>query len=238
LKELISGDYDRDKPKILKLKIWMVKEEGDMDSRTEMTIPIILTPETLRRLKGRPSFIFNCASGELNLKEEKYRMIFAVHDKELSQTGTYEEKFVIPVSRKITDPQVATAFFGNLVEKRGGAAFQVSQEDSALQLSRHKFYPMELNIFRRQANVALLTQFFVPDKMTSIEPRFVLFLRGQEKGEVPAEVIDKSWNKKAGLWNLVYKLDFGAIPPGSYVLGIKGNVDTSILKSDLRVKIL
>ncbi len=203
-----------------------------------MTMPIILTPETLRRLRGRRSFLFNCASGELNLKDEKYRMIFAVHDEELSQTGTYEEKFVIPVSRKITDPQAATAFFGNLAEKRGGAAFRVSQEDSALQLSKYKFYPMELNIFRREANVALFTQFFVPDKKTSIEPRFVLFLRGQEKGEVPAEIIDKSWNKKAGLWSLVYKLDFVAIPPGSYVLVIKGNVDTSTLKSDLRVKIL
>jgi len=239
LKKLILGDYDREKSKTLKLKIWMVKEDGDMDSGTEMTIPIILTSETLQRLKGRPYFIFNCASGEINLKQEKYRMIFTVHDEELSQTGTYEEKLTLPVNQKIKKPQTATAFFGNLVERqRGGAAFRISTEDSALQLRRYSFYPVELNIFRRQANVALLTQFFVPDKKVSIEPRFVLVQRGQEKGEVPAEIIDKSWNKNASLWSIVYKLDVRTIPPGSYGLGIKGNVDISILEAHLRIKIL
>lgn len=239
LEELLLGDYDRDNSKILKLKIWMLKENGDMDSGTEMTIPINLTPETLQRLRGRRVFIYNCCSGELNLKQEKYRMIFAVFDKELSQTGAYEEELVLPVSQNIKEPQVATAFFGNLAEQqRGGAAFRVSSEDSALQLRRYKFYPMELNIFRPQANVALLTQFFVTDKNVSVEPRFVLVQDGQEKGDLPVEAIDKSWNKKVDLWSIVYKLDFSAFPAGSYVLVIKGNVDTSILEADLRVRIL
>lgn len=239
LKELIIGNYDRDKPKILKLKIWMMKEDGDMDPGTEMTMPIILTPETLQKLRGRPFFIYNCASGKVKLKQEKYRMIFAVHDEELSQTGTYEEELTIPGSQKIKEPQVATAFFGNLVEqRRGSSTFRVSAEDSSLQLQAYKFFPLELNIFRPRANIALLMQFFVPDKKTSIEPRFVLVQNGQEKGAVLGEVVDKSWNKKAGLWSIVYKLDFSAFPAGSYVLYIKGNVDTSFLEADLRVKIL
>jgi len=239
LRDLNFEGYDRDKPKIFKLKIWMVKEKEDMDSGTEMTMPIILTPELLQRLKGRPSYIFNCCSGELKLKEDKYRMIFVIRDEEFSKTGTYEEEFAIPVSQAIEAPQVSTAFFGYLAEQqRGGSAFQVSGEDAALQLHQHKFLPMELNIFRSKANVALLTQFFVSDKKTSIEPRFVLVENGLEKGDVPAKVIDKSWNKKMNLWSIVYKLDFSTFRTGSYVLDIKGKVDTSILEADLRVRIL
>lgn len=83
----------------------------------------------------------------------------------------------------------------------------------------------------------MLVDVVATDKDISIEPRFVLVENGLEKGYVSAKIIDKSWNKKTNLWNMVYKLDFSAFRAGSYVLHIKGNLDASILEAGLRVRI-
>jgi hypothetical protein len=43
----------------------------------------------------------------------------------------------------------------------------------------------------------------------------------EEKGSLPFQIVEQSWDKKAKVWNLVYTLDFQSVPKGEYILDVR-----------------
>jgi hypothetical protein len=157
----------------------------------------------------------------VNLKNDKYNLIFALYDEAESKVGTVEQELVIP---NIVDPfksQVITAVFGNLVQSSGGRDFELDQKDGTLQLKGHKLYPMGSNMFRPRKDIALFLQVYAQNKNIQVEPEFSLFQTEEEKSVLPFQTIEQVWDKNAKVWNCVYSLDFQTVPKGDYLLSIR-----------------
>jgi VWFA-related protein len=221
MKKIITEDYDWGQSKILKLGIWIDETGGDSSLKSEMAIPIVLTPNLLERLKRVQFFGFNCGSDEVKLKNDKYKLIFALYDEAESKVGTVEQDLVIPAIPDSSEPQILTTVFGNLVQSSKGGKFKLDQKDGTLQIKGHKLYPMGSNMFRPRNDIALFLQVYTRNKSIQVEPEFLLFQMGKEKGTLPFQAVEQAWDKKAKVWNCVYTLDFHTVPKGDYTLGIR-----------------
>jgi VWFA-related protein len=220
MKKIITEDYDWGKSKILKLGIWIDETGGGSSLKSEMAIPIVLTPNLLERLKRVQFFGFNCSSDEVKLKKNEYKLVFALYDEAESKIGTVEQDLVIPNVLGLSESQVLTAVFGNLVQSSGGGNLKLSQKDGTLQLKEHKLYPMGSNMFRPRKDIGLFLQVYSQHKDIHLEPEFALIQMGEEKGTLPFRTVEQSWDENAKVWNCVYTLDFRSMPKGSYILEI------------------
>jgi len=178
----------------------------------------------------------------LKLKKDKYRVIFALYDESRGEIGTVEQMFEVPSLKKEKDPTITSAVFGQLVKstKGGTKPFSISQEDGTLQVSQFKFYPLGLNQFKRREDISLFLQVYSPQKKVAFKPQFSLVQNGKEQGVLLSEVMDESWNKKAGIWNVVFKLNFEGFSEGEYTFRI-GLVDSSMnqeIEENLQIRIL
>jgi VWFA-related protein len=220
MKKIITEDYDWSKTKILKLGIWIDETGGDSSLKSEMAIPIVLTPNLLQRLRRVQFFGFNCGSDELKLNKKKYKLVFALYDEAESKIGTVEQDLVIP---DVTDPsesKILTAVFGNLVPSSGGGKFKLDQKDGTLRVKGHKLYPMGTNMFRPRGDIALFLQVHSPNNKIHPEPEFALFQIEEEKTVIASQKVEQSWDGKAKVWNCVYTLDFRTVQKGDYLLDI------------------
>ncbi len=83
-------------------------------------------------------------------------------------------------------------------------------------------------------------QVYSPQKKATFKRRFSLVQNGKEQGILLSEVVDESWNKKAGVWNVVFKLNFESFSKGEYDLRIR-LIDSSKkqeIEKNLQIKIL
>lgn len=220
MKKIITNDYDWDKTKFLKLGIWIDETGGESSLKSEMAIPIVLTPNLLERLRRVQFFGFNCGSDEVTLKNDKYRLIFALYDEAESRIGTLEQDLVIPDVFNLSHLQVLTSVFGNLIRSSGRGHFKLDQKDGTLQFKGHKLYPMGSNMFRPRGDIALFLQVHSPDNKILPEPEFMLYQKEEEKTVLPSQMVERSWDGKARVWNCVYTLDFRTLPKGDYFLDI------------------
>lgn len=221
IKKIITEDYDWNKSKILKLGIWIDESSGEGALKSEMAIPIILTPSLLERLRKAQFFGFNCGSDEVSLKKEKYRLVFALYDEAEAKIGTVEQDLVVPDVFDLSGSQVLTAVFGNLAQSSGEANFKLSQKDGTLQLRGQKLYPMGSNMFRPRRDIALFLQVHSRDKNINHTPEFALIRMGEERGRISYQLIEESWDENARVWNCVFTLDFQTTPKGDYTLDIR-----------------
>ena len=242
VQELILRDSDAREMKILKLNMWVEDLKKEDTFSTQVNIPFVLTPSFLDRLKNSKYFGYNTRSQRLKLKKDKYRVIFALYDESRGEVGTVEQMFEVPSLKKEKDPKITSAVFGQLAKstKGGIKPFSISQADGTLQVSQFKFYPLGLNQFKRREDICLFLQVYSPQKKAAFKPRFSLVQNGEEQGILLSEVVDESWNKKAGVWNVVFKLNFESFSEGEYVLRIR-LVDSSMkqeIEENLQIKIL
>ncbi|NIM59071.1 MAG: VWA domain-containing protein [Candidatus Aminicenantes bacterium] len=242
VQELILGDSDAREMKILKLNMWVEDIKKEDTFSTQVNIPFVLTPSFRDRLKNSKYFGYNTRSQRLKLKKDKYRVIFALYDESRGEIGTVEQMLDMPSLKDEKDPRVISAIFGQLVEsKKGGIKpFSISQQDGTLQVSQFKFYPLGLNQFKRRKDISLFLQVYSPQKKVAFKPRFSLIQNSKEQGILLSEVMDESFNKKAGIWNVVFKLNFEGFSEGDYTLRI-GLTDSSTnqgIEKKLQIKIL
>ncbi len=242
VQEVILRDSSVREIKTLKLNMWIEDLKKEDTFSTQVNIPFVLTPSFLDRLKNSKYFGYNTRSQRLKLKKDKYRAIFALYDEIRGEIGTVEQMFEVPSLKKEKDPTITTAVFGQLFKspKGGIKPFSISQEDGTLQVSQYKFYPLGLNQFKRREDISLFLQVYSPQKNVAFKPRFSLIQNGKEQGVLLSEVMDESWNKKAGIWNVVFKLNFESFSEGEYALRIR-LIDSSRkqeIEKNLQIKIL
>lgn len=242
VQEVILRDSKAREMKILKLNMWVEDLKKEDTFSTQINIPFVFTPSLLDRLKNSKYFGYNTRSQRLKLKKDKYRVIFALYDESRGEIGTVEQMLEVPSLKKEDDPEIASAVFGQLFQSpRGGIKpFSISQEDGTLQVSQFKFYPLGLNQFKPREDISLFLQVYSPQKKAAFKPRFSLLQNGKEQGNLLSEVVDESWNKKAGIWNVVFKLNFESFSEGEYALKIR-LVDSSAkqeIEQNLQIKIL
>jgi VWFA-related protein len=221
VKNIEPEDFEQGRSKVYKLGIWIDELGGDSALKSDMAIPIVLPPSLLERLRDVPFFGFNFSSNELKLKSDKYKLVFALYDEGNSRMGTVEHELTKPFFKSVSDLQLATVVFGNLVKSSRKGGFKLSEKDGTLQLKGYKLYPLGLNIFKPRKDVALFVQLYSRKKEISLEPKFPIFQKREQLGVIPARIVDRLWDKGARVWNCVYSLDFSGVPRGEYDLELK-----------------
>jgi len=221
VKNISPEDFERDRSKVFKLGIWIDEIGGDSALKSDMAIPIVLPPSLLERLRNVPFFGFNFSSDEVELKGDRYKLVFALYDEANSRMGTVEQELTRPFFKDVADLRLATAVFGNLANASGKGGFKLSEKDGTLQVKGYKLHPMGSNIFKPRKNVALFVQVYSPKKDIDLEPEFTILQQKEQITVVPARIVDRFWDKDARVWNCVYSLDFTSVPRGEYHLELK-----------------
>jgi VWFA-related protein len=221
VKNIYPEDFERNRPKVFKLGIWIDEIGGDSALKSDMAIPIVIPPSLLERLRNVPFFGFNFSSDELKLEGDKYKLVFALYDEANSRMGTVEQELTKPYLKNTADLQLATAVFGNLANSTGKGGFKLSEKDGTLQMKGYKLHPMGSNIFKPRKDIALFVQLYSPKKDIDLEPEFAIFQQREQLAVIPARIVDLLWDKDAKVWNCVYSLDFSSVPRGEYKLELK-----------------
>ena len=219
---LILGDDPNKEQKIVKVNFWVDDPQDKNAINARVDIPIDLSPSSRAKLKNIRYFGYNTCSQELKLKHGQYRMIYVVYDQDSDHVGTVEQVLEVPDLKGSEAGGIINAVFGRLVKsERRGRSFSISQEDAILQVGDFKFYPMGSNQFNANENVSLFLQVNMKDEKVKLDPQLVLLQNGRIHGNIPFETIKESWNKKAKIRNIIYKLNFANFSPGEYILDIR-----------------
>ena len=219
---LILGDDPNKEQKIVKVNFWVDDPQDKNAINARLDIPVDLTPSSRAKLKNIRYFGYNTCSQELKLKHGQYRMIYVVYDQDSDHVGTVEQVLEVPDLKGSEAGGIINAVFGRLVKsERRGRSFSISQEDAILQVGDFKFYPMGSNQFNANENVSLFLQVNMKDEKAKLNPQFVLLRNERTHGNIPFEIIKESWNKKANIRNIIYKLNFASLSPGEYNLNVR-----------------
>jgi len=219
---LILGDDPNKEQKIVKVNFWVDDPQDKNAINARLDIPVDLTPSSRAKLKNIRYFGYNTCSQELKLKHGQYRMIYVVYDEDSDHVGTAEQVLEVPALKGSDAGGIINAVFGRLVKsERGGRSFAISQKDATLQVGNFKFYPMGSNKFNASENVSLFLQVNMRDGEIRLDPEFVLLQNNMIQSKIPFETIKESWNKKAEIRNIVYKLNFASLSPGEYNLNVR-----------------
>ncbi len=219
---LILGDDLNKEQKIVKVNFWVDDPQDKNAINARLDIPIGLSPSSRAKLKNTPFFGYNTCSQELKLKHGQYRMVYVVYDQDSDLVGTVEQMFEVPNLKGSEAGEIINAVFGWLVKSESGEkSFTISQEDATLQVGNFEFYPMGSNKFNASENVSLFLQINMREEEITLDPEFVLLQNDMIQGNIPFETIKESWNKKAEIRNIAYKLNFVNFSPGEYNLDVR-----------------
>jgi len=215
---ILDEDPSRES-KVLNSHFWLDDSEGSDAFSAQIDIPIVLTGEFRKRLTSARFFGYNTCSQELKLKQDSYRLIFALHDPDTERTGTIRQDLPVPDLRNRDAPLIANAVFGQMARGRpSGRSFSISERDGTLQIGEDRFHPMGVNRFSRGRPIFLFLQVFIPGKKPRLNARFNVAQANGATAPIPAEKVREAWNGKANVANLVFKLDFSGFPVGEKIL--------------------
>ena len=238
---LILGDDPNKEQKIVKVNFWVDDPQDKNAINARLDIPIDLTPSSRVKLKYTSFFGYNTCSQELKLKHGQYRMVFVVYDDDRDLVGTVEQMIDVPNLKESEANRIVNAVFGRLIKSdRGKRSFAISQKDATLHVDNFKFTPIGSNRFFASENVALFLQVDMKDGEISLDSEFILLQNDMIQSKIPFEEIKESWNKKAKIRNIVYKLNLAGLSPGEYNLEVKltNDLNDQVIEKRILINIL
>jgi VWFA-related protein len=220
VQDLILGGDQFKEYTLIKTNLWMNDDSENQAFAAQMNIPIVLSESFRRRLAQAEFFGYSICSDELRIKPGLYTLIFAVYDQESGRVGTVEQMLEIPDYKK-SSPRIQTALFGRAVKIAvQGRPFTLSSKDGTLLTRSGKFYPMAGAEFRRGESVAVYIQISPVSPKREPAVAFDLIQGDSVIDTVPAIPVEKHWDKKAGVWHLVFSPQFNRFASGGYSLRI------------------
>jgi len=243
VRKILAGNDAGDKPVSLKFKITLDDPSGDSGFLTDVAIPLALTPNFLQRVRNAEYFGWSCASQETAFKPQSYRATLALYNRDLDEVGTVERILEVPELKEGGAAKLLTTAVGNLfkTEKVMGIPFTITSDDGTIEVPGFKFFPMAVAHVQRGRRAALLIQIYSASKPDKSGLGAVLTRAGAgQPGSVPAALIYEEWNKKTGIWNVLYELGLESLSPGDYGLALRWTnpAGAAWLESSLPLRIL
>ena len=239
VQDLILGGDPYREHKLLKANLWVDDGKGKNAIDARIDIPFNLTQSFRAKLMQARYFGFNTCSDDVKLKNRQYRVVFSLYDDESSRLGTVEQDLAVPALKKDQEIEIINTVFGRMMEtKKKGKNFTLSQKDGTMFVDKHLFHPMGTNQFRGKEKISLFMQIDLMQKPSQLEPEFLLFQNGMELGGVMGNLVNDDWNKKAGVQNVVYELDFSAFPQGDYTLRISLQDPTTQIQTEMNIPVI
>ena len=218
VRKVIGERAAEDKPVGLKFKITLDDPSGESGFLSDVAIPLTLTPAFLQRIKSAEYFGWSCASQETELKPQSYRATLALYNRDLDEMGTVERFIEVPELKEGGAAKLLTAVVGNLLktDKAMVLPFTIASDDGTLDVPNYMFFPMAVAHVQRGRKAALLIQIFSGQK-----PEGATLNAAAASSGVPAVLLYQEWNKKTGIWNVLYELGLESLSPGDYGFGLR-----------------
>ena len=225
VKGLLAEAVEEDRPLRLKAHITLNDKGEGAGLVSEVGMPFVLPSALLKNLRNAEFFGLSFGSQALRLRPGAYRTIIALLDEDSGRIGAAVREIEVPDGKPADRPRIVNGLLGYLLQDNGNPGraeipFTIARSDGALVLGGHRFQPMAVARIRRGQRVTLFVQLGSPAKDISLAPRLLLLQNGVAIASPPAEKIQDSWNKKAGIWNLIYGLDCASMVRGDYELKI------------------
>ena len=204
------------------LHVWVKDEKrGDAAFRGQIQIPFVVDNSFMNLIKSTDFLLFHYTGGEVDLKPMNYQAVFALHDEQTNEIGTWESSFAIPDFKGEKEGAIINSLLGSVTSnpEKGKKSFSIAQ-DGALTYGEIKFYPAVNNRFPRMQNASLFLQAYLPQGKIKADPQFSILIREGLAQPVPAEVAAEFWDKKSKTWSAVYNLDLMNVFPGDYKLKV------------------
>jgi len=222
---LIAGAVEENRPLRLKSQITLNEKSEGAGLVSDMAIPFVLPPAFVKNLRNAEFIGMSFGSQASRLDPGAYRTVIALLDQDTGRISVAVRELEVPEGKPAEGPRIVNGLLGYLLQDSGNQGraeipFTIARSDGALVLAGQRFQPMAAARIRRGQRVALFVQLFSPVKDIGLAPRLRLLQNRVETARLPAEKIQDSWNKKAGIWNLVYGLDCGSLVRGDYELKI------------------
>jgi VWFA-related protein len=212
---ILGGDLSKEYA-LIKASLWMYDDSEDQAFAAQMNIPVILTDTFRERLARADFFGYSFCSDEIKLKSGDYNLIFALYDQESGRVGTVERPLHIP-DFDHSESRITAALFGRAVLTEGaGKKIELSTKDGTLTTRNRRFYPMVGGELNRGEPASLYIQFAQPKEDPQPALKFDLTQEGYIVDGVPATLLEKQWDRKAGVWHLLFSLQFNRFTAGAY----------------------
>ncbi len=224
VRKILAGQPAEDKPVSLKFKITLDDPSGESGFLSDVAIPLALTPAFQQRIRNAEYFGWSFASQETELKPQSYRATLALYNRGLDEMGTAERFIEVPKIKEGMESRLLTTVVGNILKTDQGMVipFTIANDDGTLDIPGYKFYPMAVAHVQRGRRAALLVQIYSALKPEKTALGAALTRAGAgPSGGVPAVLIYEEWNKKTGIWNVIYELGLETFLPGDYGLALR-----------------
>lgn len=244
VRKLVAGRESEDQPAVLKFKIVLDDPSGTSGFLSDIAIPIVLTPAFLQRIRNAEYFGWSCASQETELKPQSYRAALALYNRGLDEMGTVESVIEVPELKEGGAAKLLTTVVGNLLktDKAMVVPFTMTNDDGNLDVPNYTFYPMAIAHVQRGRRAGLLVQVHSSQNPSKSALSVSAARAGAETGAIglPAGLIYEEWNKKTGIWNVLYEMALETLSPGDYSLALRWTeaAGAGLVDSTLSVRIL
>jgi len=244
VRKILGQEAAADQPMIFKFKLTLDDPSGTSGFLSETAVPIVLIPSLLKRIRSAEYFGWNCASQETEFKPRTYRAVLAIYHREWDLMGTVDSTLEIPDLTKGGAARLLTTSIGKLVksDKSMVYPFTIARDEGTLEVPNHKFFPMAVPHVPCGERAGFFVQIHSPRNpdTTALSISAVREGNGTAAISLPSGLICEDWNKKTGLWNVLYVLELQTLPPGDYSLAFRWTDPSSSapIESTLSLRIL
>lgn len=203
------------------LNVWVKsRERGESAFGGQIPMSFKLDSSFREMLESTDHLCLHYKSAEMSFASQDYEAIFALHDNQTDEIGTWTSTLTLPDFKKAKEGTIFNCVPGVIIENpvAGKRAFSLSKEDGGLEYENLKFYPGVTNRFGLQEEASVFLQVYLPSGEGKVSPQFSL-LRGEKMVQlIQGEIVAEAWDKKAKIWSGLVSLHLLPAMPGDYKL--------------------
>lgn len=230
-------------PMKLDLHIWVKDvKKGDSILGGQIPIPFNIDPDFLNAVRSTDYILYHFLGSETRLKYEKNHVIYALHDEQTNEVGTWESTFSLPNLKEKNRGDVLNCVLGLVAQspKVKKKSFSLSKADGSLEYGKFKFFPLVTNRIQRAQDIAVFLQIYLPKGKIKVHPQFLAVENEGAAQQIHGEMLAGTWNGKLKIWSGLFHLDLKNIISGDHTVKVEIPVSDSgpVLSKEMKLIML
>lgn len=224
------------------LQTW-IKEMGSGKEAYEgqVRIPVNITASFMEYVREGGPVGLRFRGPELDLRKKEYRVVFALLDSRTNEVGTWESLLSLKELKDKSEGAFVSCVLGTMASGggKGRESFSLSREDGSLMYGGLKYFPRVGARFLPGEEAYVFMQVYLPGGRKETRPAFLIVETEALSVKLPAGLAAESWDKKAGVWSGVFKLDLGTLGAGEHRLKITipASEEGDVIEKEMKLRI-
>ncbi|NIM58157.1 MAG: hypothetical protein GTO16_04340 [Candidatus Aminicenantes bacterium] len=189
----------------------------------QIPIQFNIDPNFLDAARHADYILYHFLGSETRLKHEKNHVIYALHDEQTNEVGTWEATLSLPDLKEKNRGDVLNCVLGIVAQspKVKKKSFSLSKEDGSLEYGKFKFFPLVTNRVQRSQDTAVFLQIYLPKGKMEVHPQFLAVINEGAAQQIQGEMLAGNWNKKLKVWSGLFHLNLKNIISGGHTLKVE-----------------